>query len=146
MKVTRNANEVVVALTFSSNLIAPVSGDSNAMIAFVDFDVDQDPATGTVTTVDEFRPTPDGPTGMGKEFELALTEYAADSTVTLFDAVGNPVGQVKPVFNGNQVTVAIPRALLGNDDGFLNAAAIAGTATRPSDIIPEHGHLELSGT
>lgn len=146
MKVTRNLDDIVVALTFAAPLIAPTSGDPNAMIAFVDFDVDQDPATGSVTTVDEFRPTPDGPTGMGKEYELAMTTYAADSSVTLFDAAGNPVGQVRPVFNGNQVTVTIPRSLLGNDDGFLNAAAIVGAGNRPSDIIPEHGHLELSGT
>ena len=63
MRFTRGTGDVVVSLEFSNDLIAPTSGDSNAMIGFVEFDVDQDPATGSQTTVDEFRPTPGALTG-----------------------------------------------------------------------------------
>lgn len=143
MTIARDSGGITVLLEFSHNLISPTSGDPNAMVGFVDFDVDQDATTGTQTLVDAFRPTP-GLTGMGMEFVLALTFYEADSTVTMFGPQG-PIGQVKPVFDGRQVSIQIPSALLGNDDGFLNAAAIVGTFGSPSDIIPDRGHLRLGG-
>jgi transposase len=54
------------------------------------------------------------------------------------------MGQVKPIFSGKKVTVRIPRSMLRDDDGFLNAAAIVGTQGSPTDIAPNRGHLELS--
>jgi hypothetical protein len=144
MTITREIGGITVLLEFSNDLISPISGDPNAMIGFVDFDVDQDPTTGTATTVDQFRPPP-GLTGMGKEYQLALFNYAVDGTVTIFNSLGSPVGQVEPLFSGRQVSIRIPGALLGDDDGFLNAAAIVGNLARPSDIIPERGHLQLGG-
>jgi hypothetical protein len=47
------------------------------------------------------------------------------------------------VFAGRRITVRVPKLFLGDDDGFLNASAIVGTARRPTDIVPETGHLTL---
>jgi hypothetical protein len=80
---------------------------------------------------------------MGAEFQLSLVTYAADSSVPLFNALGVEVARLKPTFSGRRVTIRIPRTALGGDDGYLNAAAIAGTVNSPSDIIPEAGHLHL---
>lgn len=143
LTVTRDTGGVSVELEFSTPLIAPTSGDSNAMIAFVDLDTDQDSTTGSTPTVDEFRRN-SGSTGMGSDFQVALTSYDPDSTVAIFDEGANLTGRVRPVFAGNKVSLRIPRAMLGNDDGFLNAAAIAGTLASPTDIVPEQGHLEVS--
>jgi hypothetical protein len=145
MTITRGDSSITVVLDFSENLISPTSGDTAAMVALVDFDTDQNIATGNEPTVDAHRPTHVGLTGMGKDFQLALTTYGPDSTVRILNSVGATMGRVKPVFNGRHVTIQIPTALLGNDDGFLNAAAIVGNATTPNDIIPEHGHLRLGG-
>ena len=142
MIISRDTAAVTVQLDFSRTLVSPTSGDSNAMIAFVEFDTDQDSTTGFTSTVDDFRPNL-GSTGIGAEFQLSLVSYGADGTVPVFNQFGVEVGRVKPVFSGKRVTVHIPRALLGGDDGFLNAASIAGTLNSPSDIIPETGHLEL---
>lgn len=142
LSVSRDTSAVTVQLDFSRTLVSPTSGDSNAMIAFVEFDTDQDSTTGFTSTVDEFRPNI-GSTGIGAEYQLSLVTYAADGSVPLFNQVGIEVGRVKPVFSGKRVTVRIPRALLGGDDGYLNAASIAGTLNSPSDIIPETGHLAL---
>jgi len=145
MTVTRDTAGVTVRLEFSSDLISPTSGDPNAMIGFVDFDTDQDPSTGVGTAVDEFR-RDGGSTGMDADYILLLTAYAADSSVPVFKASVGEVGRVKPVFNGKQVSIRIPKALLGNDDGFLNAAAIVGVSGGASDIVPDNGHLELTET
>ena len=145
MTITRDTGGITVLLDFSVNAISPVTGDTNAMIGFVDLDVDQDSTTGFTSTVDLFRPNP-GSTGMGADYEIELLGYAADSTVTVSDSMGDPVGQVKPAFNAKRVTIRVPKALLGGDDGFLNASAIVGTDAEPTDIIPESGHLKLGGT
>lgn len=145
MKITRDAAGITLQLDFSRNVISPMSGDTTAVIGYVGFDVDQDSTTGPLSsTVDEFRPDPTGSTGLGVEYELTLVGYAADSTVAVLDSAG-VAGRVKPVFNGNRITVRIPKAFLGNDDGFLNAAAIVGNNHSPNDIIPENGHLTLNG-
>lgn len=143
LTVTRDTEAVTVVLEFSTNLISPTSGDTNAMIGFVDFDTDQDSATGARTIVDQFR-RDSGSTGMSTDFSVVLTNYRADSTVNVFDEEGIIMGQVKPIFSGKKVTVRIPRSMLRDDDGFLNAAAIVGTQGSPTDIAPNRGHLELS--
>lgn len=142
LTIARDTTGVTVQLDFSRTLVSPESGDSNAMIAFVEFDTDQDSTTGFTSTVDDFRPNL-GSTGMGAEYQLSLVSYAPDSSVPLFNQFGVAVGRVKPVFSGKRVTVRIPREMLGGDDGFLNAASIVGTLNSPSDIIPETGHLQL---
>lgn len=142
--ITRDADGITVQLDFPRDVISPTSGDTTAMIGYVGFDVDQDSTTGDLASiVDEFRPD-SGSTGLGVEYEIELVDYAQDSTVTVTGSSGT-TGRVKPVFSGNHITVRIPRALLGNDDGYLNAAAIVGNNHSPNDIIPESGHLTLSG-
>lgn len=140
MTITRDTGGVTVLLDFSANVIAPASGDTTAMIGFVDFDVDQDSTTGLVSIVDLNRPGT-GSTGMGVDYELNLT----GATAAVFDTLGNSTGQVTATYSGKRVTIRIPRARLGNDDAFLNAAAIVGTHAEPTDIIPENGHLKVGG-
>jgi hypothetical protein len=144
MTITRDTGGITVQLDFSSDLISPTSGDANAMIGFVDLDTDQDPTTGSPTTVDEFR-RDGGSTGMDSDYQLTLTAYGADSTVPIFNSSGVVTGRVKPVFRGSRVSIRIPRSMLDNDDGFLNAAAIVGTQASPTDIVPETGHLQVGG-
>lgn len=143
MAITRDADGITLMLDFSSNVISPTSGDTTAVIGYVGFDVDQDSATADLASiVDQFRPAGSGSTGLGVDYELELVDYDQDSTVTVTSPTGI-TGRVKPVFSGKRVTVRIPRALLGNDDGFLNAAAIVGTSRSPNDVIPDNGHLTV---
>lgn len=145
MTIARDDAGITVSLDFSADVVSPMSGNASAMIGFVDIDADQDSTTGTKTIADEFRPSSgvSGSTGMGTEYELLLGGYAADSTVTLYRGSGSAVGQVRPIFNGHRVTVVIPKTMLGNDDGRLNASAIVGAVGNPTDIIPDKGHLTL---
>jgi hypothetical protein len=142
LTLVRDTGGITVTLDFSTTVVSLLSGDSDAVIAFVDFDTDQDSATGVVSTVDEFRPN-SASTGMGVDYSLDLSRYELDSTVAVVDSLGTVMGQVRPVFSGKHIAVRIPFALLGGDDGNLAAAAIVGTLASPSDIVPETGHLSL---
>jgi hypothetical protein len=141
MTITRDTGGVTILLDFSSTVIPPASGDTTAMIGFVDLDVDQDSTTGFSTLVDTFRPG-SGSTGMGSDYLLELTS----ATGVVLDTLGGATGQVAVTYSGTRVTVRIPRSRIGNDDAFLNAAAIVGTNAEPTDIIPENGHLKVGGT
>src|SRR3989449_1991200 len=112
-------------------------GGANVVVGFVDFDTDQDSTTGTASAVDVFRPD-GGSTGMGVEYYVDLFAYNADSTVFVYDALaGTPTGSVRPRFQGRRITVRVPRALLGNDDGFLNAATVVGSRSEERRVGKE---------
>jgi hypothetical protein len=144
LTIARDAGGITAHLDLSRDVIAPTSGDVSAVIGFLDLDLDQNPATGGIAVADEFR-TDGGSTQLGVDARVDLSEFAGDFTVAVSDSHGIVVGRVRPVFDGRRITIRIPRALLGNDDGFLNAAAIVGSAGRPSDFVPNSGHLTLDG-
>jgi hypothetical protein len=145
MTITRDTGGIDVVLNFTATVLSPVSGNANALFGQVDFDVDQDTSTGLGSLVDVFRPDT-GSTRMGVDFALDLFTYNADSTVNILDTLGAIRGQVRPVFSGSRVSVRIRRTLLGSDDGFVNAAVIIGTASEPTDITANNGHLRVGGT
>jgi plastocyanin len=143
LTISRDTGGITVALSFSRDVLSPMSGDPTAMVGFVDFDVDRDSATGFTAAVDEFRHD-GGSSGMGVDYDLQLINYAADSSVAVVDSLFQPIGHVKPLFSANRVTIRIPKALLGNDDGFLNAAALVGRTGGPTDFVPNRDHLRLT--
>jgi hypothetical protein len=142
MRVERNADGIAARLELSRDVVSSPSGDPSALIAVLDFDLDQNSATGGVAVVDEFRQD-GGATGLGVDAVVSLSDFATDGSVAVFDSRGIETGRVTPVFEGRHVTVRIPRALLGNDDGYVNAAAIVGVIGRPTDIVPNVGRLSL---
>ena len=145
MTITRDTGGITVVLNFTAAVFSPVSGNANAVFGQVDFDVDQDTGTGLSSFVDAFRPDT-GSTRLGVDFALDLFTYNADSTVDILDTLGAIRGQVRPVFNGSQISIRIPRSRFGGDDAFVNAAAIIGTSGEPTDIVPNNGHLVVGGT
>jgi hypothetical protein len=144
LTVTRDADGITVLLDLSTDVISPVSGGDSALIAFIDLDLDQNQATGFLPVADNHRPD-GGSSGTGSDARVNLTVFGADSTVEVVGPLGL-AGRVKPVFQGHRVTIRIPRAVLGNDDGFLNATALVGNSSTPTDIIPEQGHLTIGET
>lgn len=141
MTITRDSGGITILLDFSNSVISPASGDTTAMLGFVDLDVDQDSTTGLGTVVDDFRPG-SGSTGMGSEYLVDLST----ATAAVFDTLRASTGPVTATYSGKRVTIRVPRSRLGNDDAFLNAAAIVGTNAEPTDIIPDNGHLKVGGS
>ena len=145
LTITRDTGGITVVLDLSANVLSPVTLDDTATYAFVDFDTDQNAATGISSIVDDNRPGT-GSTGMGVDYFIDLADFNPDSTVSVANASFVITGSVRPVYSGKTITARIPRSMLGGDDGFLNAAAIVGTTSEATDIIPEDGHLKVGGT
>lgn len=138
-------NNLVIGITFNSSISAPDSGEANAIDGFIDLDTDQDGNTGIEPWVEVQTGNPT--TGMGDEFHVDIFEYnGLDSTVELVDdRPGGGVVTVPVAIGTNSVTVTIPLADLGNDDGAVNVAAVMGTPIEPTDVAPNQGSLATEG-
>ena len=148
LTLTRDTGGITFAIDFTSNVLAGVTGDSDAAYGEIDFDTDQSITTGTTSYVDVFGP---GSSGMGVDYVVDLFDYTPDSLVPVLrynatDSTYSTVYSFRPTFSGNRISGRIPLSALGNDDGFLDAAIIVGTLREPTDIAPNSGHLKVGGT
>lgn len=141
--ITRSADGVIVRLDFANEVALPTLGDPNALVGLVEFDLDQNVATGKLGIVDQLRKD-GGSTGMGVDAGLNLSNMAPDSTVVVYDSGGNMTGRAKVEIGGRRLTIHVPSALIANDDGYLDAAVIVGNGKSPTDLAPQSGHLSLA--
>jgi len=145
--IARDTGGITVRLDFTSDVISPMSGDTAAIIGYVELDLDQSVATGGGSVVDEFRHD-GGSADLGVDLSVDLSIYDADSTVAVYtiDSHFDPhvAGRIRPVFAGHSVTLRLPRGLLGDDDGTFNAATLIGSQHRPTDFMPQAGHMSFS--
>lgn len=104
------------------------------LVGRIDFDADEDPATGFSALADAFCPDR---AGIGVDNSLDLFSVAAPGGVaTMF-----PGGESVPVtFIGNTFNAEIPISAVGGDPSF-NFAMILGTLVEPTDCAPNGGSI-----
>lgn len=142
LALARDAAGITAILDFSRDVVSPLAGDPAALVALIDLDLDQNPTTGSSAVVDEFRQ--DGKsTGLGVDARIAFADVDEEGNIAVLDGDGRETGRVTPTYDGRRVTVRVPRSMLGQDDGYVNATAIVGIVGAPSDIVPAEGHLTL---
>jgi hypothetical protein len=142
LTVVRDTGGITVLLDLTAKVRSPMSGSDSALIAFIDLDLDQNAATGFPPASDGYRQD-GGTAGIGADARVNISVFGADSSVAVLNSVAGVAGRVTPLFAGHRVTIRIPKSIIGNDDGFVNATALVGSSFAPSDIIPERGHLTL---
>jgi hypothetical protein len=142
LAIGRDRDGVTLRIEFTRDVVSPLGRAPAGVIAFVDLDLDQNPATGRRAVADDYR-LDDGYTALGVERTIDLTGLAVDGSATVYGATGDSIGRLVPEYAGRTVSLRLPTALLGGDDGFVNGAVIVGTTGSPSDIAPNSGHLAL---
>jgi hypothetical protein len=142
LTITRVVDGIDVRIDFANDVAVPTMGDPSALVGLVEFDLDQNKATGKLAILDQLR-TDGGSTGMGVDGGINLTTIAPDSTVLVYDGGGNPTGRAKVEIGGRWMTIHIASALIGDDDGYLDASVIVGNSKSPTDMAPQNGHLSL---
>jgi hypothetical protein len=65
--------------------------------------------------------------------------------VSVVDAQGNATGTAPIVFGPNAFTVTVHTPAMGGDDSYVNAAAIMGNQTGPTDCVPNGGFIGMRG-
>jgi len=142
LTLTHETDGITVRLDFANDVSVPSPGDPNALVGLVEFDLDQNVATGKLGILDQLR-SDGGKTEMGVDAGLNLTTIRADSTVLVYDMGGNGIGRAKVELAGRRIIIHVPSALLANDDGYVDAAVIVGNSKSPTDFAPQRGHLSL---
>ena len=142
LTIARDPAGITAMLDFSRDVVAPAAGDPSAPIALIDLDLDQNASTGSAAMADLYRQ--DGrTTALGVDARVNLAAPDEEGAVAVSDDIGHETGRVTPSYAGHRITIRVPRAMLGNDDGFVNASAIVGVAGSVTDFVPNAGHLTL---
>lgn len=139
LEVGSDGSRLVAVATFHGPVTPADSGAADALAGFLDLDTDQNPLTGTRSTVDAYSHFI---ADLGVDFFVDLGSYsAATGEAPVFStATGVAVGAARLQFASTRVLVDLPLALL-DDDGNVDAALLVGTAAEPTDTVPNGGFL-----
>jgi len=139
-----------ITATYTSG-ITTVTGSAVATIIPPHFDIDQLSTTGFASANATYCPcTPIS--AIGSELFISLFQrnaagnYEVISATTLVD-----VGDAEPAVSGAALTLTIPLADLGPDDGVTNLSSVLGDFLGATDCMPDEGaaittSLEPKGT
>lgn len=123
--------------------IAPASAfAANSLVGFIDIDLDQNPATGSVAKKTLFSPM--GDNALGSEFHIDLfsERFHPGEVEVVASVVSQPVGRAPIVFVDSGFSVAVPLDLLAGDAAF-NWGIIVGDFLDMSDQAPNEGFATL---
>ena len=134
------AAELIVSITFAGTISPSDSGQPDAVVGFIDFDTDQNPTTGTISSVDVFSPYT---TGLGVDYFVNLNYNSSTGDIPVFHTL-TEVGRAPVSFTSDSFTVRIPLALIGGDDGIVDTATVLGTIPEPTDACPNGGYITSS--
>ncbi len=152
----RTSTELTITVLFDSTT-PPVLPAANTvagpgdLAGFIDFDIDQLSTTGFASANATYCPcTPIS--AIGSELFISLFQrnaagnYEVISATTLVD-----VGDAEPAVSGAALTLTIPLADLGPDDGVTNLSSVLGDFLGATDCMPDEGaaittSLEPKGT
>lgn len=130
-----SGDSMVATLTFFAPVAPGTSTASNAMGGFIEFDMDDNAATGDSPVSNLFGAS----ANLGIEYVLDL--FAATATsAEIFPTANVAASVVVPAsFNGNVVEIRIPMSALGNDDGNFGFVGTIGIFERATDVFPNSG-------
>jgi hypothetical protein len=125
-----DADTFCLTVEFAGPIDPADAFSQQSLVGYIDFDTDENPATGFTSIVDFFCP---GPSGMGAEAELGMFSVSGG-----FASV-SPAGALVPVnFDETSFTAVIPVSALGGDTSF-NFAMVLGTFSEPTVCAPNGG-------
>lgn len=140
---TYDRASLTFTINFAEHVFPPNTNDPRSLIGFIEIDSDQNPATGEPPIVNAFGPPK---MDMGVDFQISLiSESIRPGTVEMRSKQAGGiaiVGRVPIVFTDKSLSVIVPLALLGSDNGLVNYAVgvgeyeIGATDRAPNTVLP----------
>jgi len=149
VQTNRTATALEVTLTVSPNPTLAAAGatvGADNLAGFVDFDTDENSATGVPSANVTFCPSPPAASAIGSDFFVSLFARNADGTFNVFNSSATDVGDVTVTTNLNTVTLSVLLADLGGDDGRLAFNTVMGNGQDPNDCAPDQGGATVTVT
>lgn len=130
-------------MTFHTPISAPSFGQPDGVVGFLEFDTDQDPATGIPPFQNLFSPPFDFLIA-GIDFVVDLfSETFHPGFVDVIDTNFGIVDTVSITYGPMSFSGSIPLASLGGDDGILDFTTLIGTVLQPTDATDVVGTSKL---
>lgn len=128
-------DSLIVTSTFSAPVTFGLSAP-NSLVGFLEFDIDDNAATGSVPISNSFGAS------ANVRIEFVLTYFSSTGAQI---TVGSQTGStpVTASFSGTTVVARIPMTALGNDDGNFTIVGVIGTVDRPTDVFPNTGQTTV---
>jgi len=137
VKSTFNMDSLTFTVNFADPISAPSSSQNLGFFGFIDIDTDQNPATGINSNANVFF-TP--PVTLGVDFSIdVFSEWVHPGFVDVIsrrESRLTVVGRVPITFAETSLSVTVPLALLGGDNGSVNYAAYFGVVSTTTDRVP----------
>ncbi len=131
---------IVLRLTLAGPIAAGDSGAANALQGLVEMDVDRSAASGSASQVGLI--CPQG-IPIGVDYTVDLFHFSsASGTAPVRDAHAAIVGQAAVTFAGDQVTMAVPKSLVGAP-AAIDVAVAVGTPGELTDCMPNSDILTV---
>lgn len=130
-------------MTFHTPISAPSFGQPDGIGGILEFDTDQNPATGFSPFQNSFSPPFDFLVA-GIDFGVDLfSEALHPGFVDVFDSNFIIVDTVSITYGPMSFSGSIPLASLGGDDGILDFTTLIGTFPQPTDATDVVGKSKL---
>ena len=130
-------------MTFHTPISAPSFFQPDGVVGLLEFDTDQNAATGLPPIQNSFSPPFDFLIA-GIDFVVALfTEIDHPGFVDVFDSNFRIVDTVRITYGPMSFSGSIPLASLGGDDGIMDFTTTIGTIPQPTDATDVVGTSKL---
>jgi len=136
---TFNSGSITFKVDFDGPVFLPSASDSihQGLFGYIEVDTDQNPATGGPSGAGFFFPPG---LNMGVDYFIDIgSERTHAGLVDVVSRVKDPtliVGQVPIVTTDKSLSVTVPLALLGGDNGLVNYVANLGVLSSFKDRVP----------
>ncbi len=145
----RTSTSLNITLTLSPSASLAAAGTTvtvDNLSGFIDFDTDENSATGVSSANTLFCASTPAVSAIGADFFLSLFTRNADGTYNILNSTAAVTGTATVTSVLNTVTISVPLSALGGDDGRVSISAALGNGQDPSDCAPDEGGAFVTAT
>ncbi|HXG69581.1 MAG TPA: hypothetical protein VNJ04_03100 [Gemmatimonadaceae bacterium] len=130
------ADSLIMTLRFAAPIRPAAAQVPNSLAGLLELDTDENVSTGTPP----FTNNEGGNAPLGVDYTITLNSIDS-TTVQISSSVGGfPPFRARAEYSGSSLTIRLPLALIGNDDGNFKFAGLIGAPARPTtDVAPNAG-------
>lgn len=126
------------SMTFHTPIAPFSAGRPESLIGILEFDIDQNAATGQAPIQNQFSP-PFASLRTGVDVIVILADER-QALLEVIDLNRGTVGEVKAIFGPMSLAGSLPFEWIRNDDGIVDFTAAVGTLVQPTDAMDVVGY------
>jgi len=146
---SRTSTSLNITLTLSPSATLASAGatvTADNLSGFIDFDTDENSATGVSSANTLFCSSTPANSAIGSDFFLSFFTRNADGTFNILNSTAAVTGTATVTSVLNTIMIRVPLSALGGDDGRVSLSTALGNGQDPSDCAPDEGGAFVTAT